>query len=341
MFGSYEIRPSFKVEPNLVLAPMSGVTTSSFRRLIKRLNPGAIGLMLTEFISVEGMTRGGKRTLGMMRFAPEERPLGIQIFGYDIERMCDAAKMVEDSGADLLDINCGCPAPKVVRRGGGCELMRQPQHLSQMLKAVRSSVKLPFTIKFRAGWDENSKNAVEIAKIAESEGVEGLAVHARTRAQLYRGSADWELVREVADSVKIPVCGSGDVLDISSAKERLQGKVAGLFIGRGAINNPFIFGELTGMHSLRKRDDLKVALGVTELYLELLQEEFPPPAVVGKIKQLVSQMGRKQPWRRAVLVSLTLPQILDVLKQAHEDLEKPIESAQSIDRHAAPNDIFA
>lgn len=320
MFGSYQIRSGFTVAPNLVLAPMSGVTTSSFRRLIKRLNPGAVGLTLTEFVSVEGMTRGGKRTLGMMRFTPEERPLGIQIFGYDINRMRDAAIMVEESGADLLDINCGCPAPKVVRRGGGCELMRQPQHLAQMLKAVRAAVKLPFTIKFRAGWDESNRNAVEIAHIAESEGVEALAVHARTRAQLYRGSADWDLVRAVAAAVKIPVCGSGDVVDALSAQDRLRGDVAGLFIGRGAINNPFIFGELTGLHSLRKRDDLTVALDVTELYLELLQQEFPAQAVVGKIKQLVSQMGRKQPWRRAILISLTLPQIFDVLKRAREEV---------------------
>ena len=341
MFGSYKIRPEFEVSPNLVLAPMSGVTTSSFRRLIKRLNPGAVGLTLTEFVSVEGMTRGGKRTLGMMRFTPEERPLGIQIFGYDLDRMRDAAMMVEQSGADILDINCGCPAPKVVRRGGGCELMRQPQHLAQMLKVVRKAVKLPFSIKFRAGWDETNRNAVEVARIAESEGVEALAVHARTRAQLYRGNADWDLVREVAAAVKIPVCGSGDVVDVISAQDRLRGDVAGLFIGRGAINNPFIFGELTGLHSPRKRDDLKVALDVAELYLELLQEEFPPQAVVGKLKQLVSQMGRKQPWRRAILVSLTLPQITEVLKRAREELliSGLSDPARQVDRHACPTDV--
>ena len=342
MFGSYKIRPDFEVSPNLVLAPMSGVTTSSFRRLIKRLNPGAVGLTMTEFVSVEGMTRGGKRTLGMMRFTPEERPVGIQIFGYDLDRMRDAAIMVEQSGADLLDINCGCPAPKVVRRGGGCELMRQPDHLAKMLKLVRSAVKLPFSIKFRAGWDESRRNAVEIARIAESEGVEALAVHARTRAQLYRGSADWDLVREVAASVKIPVCGSGDVIDLASAHERLRGDVAGLFIGRGSINNPFIFGELTGLHSPRKRDDLTVALDVAELYLELLQEEFPAQAVVGKIKQLISQMGRKQPWRRAILVSLTLPQILEVLKRARAELQIAAQAEEhaQVDRHARPSDNF-
>ena len=139
MIRSYAVR-SIQVNPGLVLSPMSGVTTRPFRRLIKELNPGAVGLVVSEFVSVEGMTRGSRRTLEMMRFSEEERPYCVQIFGYDIDRMRDAALMVQDIGADIVDINCGCPAPKVVKRGGGCELMRQPDHLQRIIKEVRKAV---------------------------------------------------------------------------------------------------------------------------------------------------------------------------------------------------------
>ena len=137
--------PSFSigalpVSPPLVLAPMSGVTNSAFRRLIRRLNPEALGLVVTEFISIEGLTRNNKRSLEMMKFTSEEKPISIQIFGYDIDRMIESALMVEEAGADIIDINCGCPVPRVVRRGGGCELMRQPKHLERMLRSLAKAV---------------------------------------------------------------------------------------------------------------------------------------------------------------------------------------------------------
>jgi tRNA-dihydrouridine synthase B len=144
-----QVAPGFnirniKISPGLVLAPMSGVTTSAFRRLLKSTNPGAIGLVVSEFISVEALTRQVVRSLEMMRFRPEERPVGIQIFGYDINRLRDAAMMVQDAGVDLIDLNCGCPAPKVVRKGGGCELMRIPDHLCKIVREIRRSVSIPF-----------------------------------------------------------------------------------------------------------------------------------------------------------------------------------------------------
>lgn len=301
------------IQPGLVLSPMSGVTTCAFRRLIKKLNGDAVGLLVSEFVSVEGMTRQSQRTLGMLKFLPEERPFAIQIFGYDVARMATAAKMVQDLGADIVDINCGCPAPKVVRKGGGCELMRQPEHLQDIFKAVRKAVSIPLTMKMRSGWDENSKNALEIARMAVGEGVEAIAVHGRTRAQLYRGEADWDIVAGVADAVPVPVMGSGDVVDRRTADERLKGKITGLFIGRGAIENPFIFREILTGEQVNLRGNTPLLLDIVDLYVALLREEFPSKACVGKLKQLVSQMCRGQEWRKDLCRARTLEEQLQIL----------------------------
>src|SRR5690242_2632192 len=174
-----------RISPNLVLAPMAGVTDSSFRRLIKEL--GGVGLIVTEFISVEGITRGNMRTHRMMKFLPEERPLSIQIFGYDQDRMAAAAEIIEESGADIVDINCGCPAKKVVNGGGGSSLLRDLPQLERILRRVRSAVSIPVTMKIRTGWDESSINAVEVARLIEDCGANMVAIHGRTRTQGYSG----------------------------------------------------------------------------------------------------------------------------------------------------------
>ncbi len=317
MIKSYSVR-HIDVSPGLVLSPMSGVTTRPFRRLIKEYNSGAVGLVVSEFVSVEGMTRGSRRTLEMMKFSEDERPYCVQIFGYDIDRMRDAALMVQDIGADMIDINCGCPAPKVVKRGGGCELMRQPDHLRQIIREVRRAVSIPLTLKIRAGWDESSRNATEVAKMAESEGIEALAIHGRTRAQLYRGLADWSLVQEVAERLSIPVLGSGDVVDRATAEERLRGKVAGLFIGRASIWNPLVFQEiLSGERDTLRANHAKM-LEVLFRYIELLREDFQDSSCAGKLKQLASQMCRGAAWRRPLLTLNTLDQQIELLERVRE-----------------------
>jgi tRNA-dihydrouridine synthase B len=297
---SYQIR-HIQVNPGLVLSPMSGVTTRPFRRLIKELNPGAVGLVVSEFVSVEGMTRGSQRTLEMMRFSEEERPYCVQIFGYDVDRMRDAALMVQDIGADLVDINCGCPAPKVVKRGGGCELMRQPDHLQSIIREVKRAISIPLTLKIRAGWDESSRNAFEIAKMAEGEGIEALAIHGRTRSQLYRGEADWDLVQEIAEVLSIPVLGSGDVVCRTTAEARLKGKVAGLFIGRASMMNPYVFTDIVKDQPSQLKGNHQLMLDVLFRYIELLREDFQDNACGGKFKQLASQMCRGAPWRKQLL----------------------------------------
>jgi len=256
----------------------------------------------------------------MMKFSEEERPYCVQIFGYDIDRMRDAALMVQDLGADMVDINCGCPAPKVVKRGGGCELMRQPDHLQQIIREVRRAVSIPLTLKIRAGWDESSRNAIDVAKMAESEGIEALAIHGRTRAQLYRGLADWSLVREVAEHLTIPVLGSGDVVDRATADERLSGKVAGLFIGRASIWNPLVFSEIvSGERDTLKNNHAKM-LEVLFRYIELLREDFHDSSCAGKLKQLASQMCRGAAWRKPLLTLNTLQQQIELLERARDGL---------------------
>jgi len=259
------------IRPALILAPMSGVTSSSFRRLIKRLNPGAVGLVVSELVSVEGMVRSGRRTLEMLDFHPEEHPISLQIFGYDIENVCRAAQMVQERGADIVDINCGCPAPKVVRKGGGCELMRQPAHLARLIREVRRAVTIPLTIKIRSGWDDESLNAPEVARIAEAEGVDALAVHGRTRVQLYRGEADWRLVEQIAGSVKIPVMGSGDIRCAETAGERMCSGVSGLMIGRAVLANPLVFSDVAGGRLRQGRCEDWLLVRILEMYLELLR----------------------------------------------------------------------
>lgn len=298
---------------------MSGITNAAFRRFIRAENPGAVGLVVTEFVSVEGLTRNNKQSQRMICTAGEARPVSVQIFGYDIDRMVQSAQLVEESGADILDINSGCPVPKVVRRGGGCELMRQPEHLAKLLRALRAAVSLPLTLKIRAGWDETSRNAVEIAKIAEDAGVQMLAIHERTRTQLYRGEADWGIVADVARAVSIPVVGSGDVRSGESALRSLSSGVQALMIGRGALANPWVFTEVRA--ALEGRDYLAPhpaeIPGAIRRYLGFLREELPEKAVLGKLKQLAGQATRlvrgASAARKSLVQTQSVEQFLDVL----------------------------
>jgi nifR3 family TIM-barrel protein len=275
------------VRPNLVLAPMAGVTDSSFRRLIKEL--GGVGLIVTEFISVEGLTRGNLRTNRMMKFLPEERPLSIQIFGYDEERMATAAEIIEESGADIVDINCGCPAKKVVNGGGGSSLLRDLVQLEKILRRVRRAVSIPLTMKIRTGWDDSTINAVEVARIIEDCGGNMVAIHGRTRVQGYSGRANWDIITAVKQAVSIPVVGCGDVVTAEQALERLnETRVDAVMIGRGAIANPWIFrqtaelmrGDSPHQPSLAEKQQ------VLHRYFELLRDEMHERSLAGKLKQM-------------------------------------------------------
>src|SRR5437588_6725795 len=208
-----------EISPPLVLSPMAGVTDVPFRALLKRR--GGVGLTVSEFISVEGLTRNNPKSKRQMRFFDYERPFAVQIFGGQPERMRMAAEMAEEVGADILDVNCGCPAPKVVKHGGGSGLLRNLPRLETILKEIKKAIRIPLTIKIRAGYSESTINAIETAKLAEACGVEHIALHGRTKEQGYRGMANWDLVRELKKTVSVRVSGSGDLTTTQQAPERL------------------------------------------------------------------------------------------------------------------------
>jgi nifR3 family TIM-barrel protein len=285
-----------RIERPFVLAPMSGVTDSAFRRLVQTASGGAVGLLVTEFISIEGLTRNNLRTAMRMAYvAAEEFPLSVQIFGGDIPRMVDAARMAEEHGAQIVDINCGCPAPKVVRRGGGAELLRRGPHLAQMVEQTVAAVRIPVTVKIRSGWSADSINATEIASACVEAGAQSVAVHGRTRLQLYTGEADWSVVDAVAKAVQVPVVGSGDVTTPEEALWRLRTtQAAGVMIGRAAIMNPWIFGQIDDLvQGLPKREITSAdRLRVLKHYRDMASERIPDHAMPGRIKQLLARMTK-------------------------------------------------
>lgn len=224
----------------VALAPMAGMTDTAFRRLVKRR--GGCGLVVTEMVSSEGLVRGIDRTLEYAEYTEEERPVSIQIFGGDPVKMADAAQIVEGMGADIVDINMGCPVQKIAKHNAGCSLMREPSHAADVVRAMAKAVKIPVTVKMRAGWNEHEMNAPLLAKMVEDAGAAAIAVHGRTAAQSYSGESDWSFISRVASGVSIPVFGSGDCVEPDQVLSRLgEQHVGGVLVGRGALRNPWIF----------------------------------------------------------------------------------------------------
>ena len=218
---------------------MAGITDTVFRRFIKRL--GGCGLIMTEFVSSEGMIRQNFRSQRYLYYTEEERPISAQIFGADPAHLADAARQIEDLGFDLVDLNLGCPAKKVVKCGGS-GLLRDLPLLEEILRAIRAAVKIPFTIKLRSGWSDEEIVALQVARLAEDCGVEALAIHPRTRVQGFSGRARWEIIQQVKQAVHIPVIGNGDVFKPQDALAlHEQTGCDAVMIGRAAASNPWIF----------------------------------------------------------------------------------------------------
>jgi nifR3 family TIM-barrel protein len=230
-----------RLQSPFAIAPMAGMTDTGFRRLVKR--HGGCGLVVTEMVSSEGLVRGIDRTLEFAEFTEEERPVAIQIFGGDPAKMAAAAQIVEAMGADIVDVNMGCPVPKIAKHNAGCSLMREPEHAASVIAAMTKAVKIPVTVKMRAGWNDTEKNAPTLARMVEDAGAAAIAVHGRTAAQSYSGTADWDLVAGIAERLSIPVFGSGDCIDAHQVLARLQSGVEGVLVGRGVLRNPWILAQ--------------------------------------------------------------------------------------------------
>src|SRR5262249_8620699 len=255
------------------IAPMAGMTDTAFRRLVKR--HGGCGLVVTEMVSSEGLIRGIDRTLEYAEYTEEERPVSIQIFGGDPEKMAAAAQIVEGMGADIVDVNMGCPVPKIAKHNAGCSLMREPAHAASVISAMAQAVKIPVTVKMRAGWNGGDRNAPVLAKMVEDAGAAAVAVHGRTAEQSYSGFADWDLVAQVADRLTIPVFGSGDCVEAEQIVARMRHGVEGVLVGRGVLRNPWILAQAEDLAAGRAARETSVAVRGRFLldYVELLLRE--------------------------------------------------------------------
>ena len=272
------------IRPATLLAPMAGVTDTIFRRVIRGL--GGCGLIMTEFTSADGVTRNAAKTLRYLYYDEDEHPIAAQLFGANPEVMAAAAALVEDLDFDQVDINLGCPAKKVVKCGGS-GLLRDLRQLECVLRAVRAAVKIPLTIKMRSGWDETNIVAVEVARMAEGIGVEGVAVHPRTRFQGYSGQADWSLIARVKQAIKIPVIGNGDIRAPEDA-ERMVAETGcdAVMIGRTAATNPWIFRQMEQYSASRNYDEPTEADRyrlLSSYFRSLIGAELPD--AIGKMKQ--------------------------------------------------------
>src|SRR5947209_10301445 len=346
-----EVKPfrvrGVEINPPLVLSPMAGVTDVPFRALLKRR--GGIGLTVSEFISVEGLTRNNPKSRRQMRFFEYERPFAVQIFGGQPERMRLAAGMAEEVGADILDVNCGCPAPKVVKHGGGSGLLKDYPRLETILQEIKKTITIPLTVKIRAGYYDHTINAVETAKLAEACGAEHIALHGRTKEQGYRGLANWDLVKQIKETVGVPVSGSGDVTTIEGAFARFRETGCdGVLIGRGAMANPWIFRQIEDV--MHGRDVFEPNLAdkraILYEYFDMLREDMPETPAINRMKQLAGQFTRGLQggalFRTSVYHSHSVEEILNRIEEYFEainhgrpyfgeGINQPVEEAPVMD----------
>ncbi len=296
---SFRLR-SLEVFPNTILSPMDGVTDAPFRRLCRVLSGDRMGLLVSEFVPTDGDAVFCLDGHKQLRFFPEERPFGVQIFGRFPDKMAAAARKIAESlKPEFIEVNAGCPAPKVAGKGSGSGLLRDLPRLQEILHEVKGALDascpdIPLTLKCRIGWDSDSINIMETLAIAEGEGVEMLTVHGRTRLQGYNGLADWDWIGKAAAAARIPVIGNGDVNSVEVARERIDNYgVSGVSIGRGAMHNPWIFGQIADAWEGKPAHEITAAeaLDVFPLYYKFkIEDGSTDKGAEGRLKQLAARL---------------------------------------------------
>lgn len=313
------------IDPPLVLAPLAGHTDRAFRGLVRGL--GGCGLVVTEMVSSEGLTRGSKVSMELAAVSDEERPVGIQIFGCDPQRMGEAASLVEEIGADLIDVNMGCPVPKVTRTGAGAALMKDYQTTARLMSEMVRRCDVPVTAKIRSGWDDEHINAVEFARVLEDSGASAVTVHPRCRSKRHTGEAAWQVISEVKRAVSIPVIGNGDVRSAATARKMIdETGVDGIMIGRGALNNPWVFQQIVDGISGREIsspsiEDYRRAF---DTFIGFLKQYLPDRVVVNRVKGLIGWVSKGldggAALRKNVYASKSLDEVLGVFEAYFESV---------------------
>jgi nifR3 family TIM-barrel protein len=305
---------SLTLDGPLVLAPMAGYSDSVFRRIVRR--HGA-ALTVTELISAEGIVRMNRNTRKLLRFADDERPLGIQIFGKNPEVMGEAARVVESLGPDLIDINMGCCAQKVCHHGMGAALLKDPAALGRIAESVVKSVSLPVSAKIRVGWDLSTRNYREVVTALEDAGVDFITVHGRTRSQMYTGEADWDIIREIASVSRLPIVGNGDIASHAEALARLEDSgCAAVMIGRGAVGNPWIFSGAA--------PSFTEIVAQAKEHLLMMEECYGDYGIILTRKHLVKYLHgfhNASKVRVALLRSTDMGEIFAILDALRDDIE--------------------
>lgn len=308
-----------KLKNNILLAPMAGITDLPFRIIAREQGTS---YACTEMVSSKAIFYGDEKTKKLMNSEGEPRPLAIQIFGSDIEALSYASKYVSNI-ADIIDINMGCPAPKVTKNGEGSKILNDLELAENIMKAVIQNSKVPVTLKVRKGWDNDHIVAVEIAKIAEKVGISSITVHGRTRTEFYSGKADWDIIKKVKESVKIPVIGNGDVIDEESAKEMFEKTgVDGIMIGRASLGNPWIFRRI--VHYLKTGEKLpditnSEKLEVIKKHLELLIKEKGEIVAIKEFRKHIAAYTKNMPNSSSFRVRINS---LETKKEVEKEINK-------------------